>query len=380
MPSTFGQWLIVILALLLGGAAGWLARDRQLAGGTARTQPIVEGDPVVGLTEAEKAHATATIATPRPEATVDYAPAPAVIDEPTDRSAAPSPVDEQVPQFTAPAEEAIRADATDEGPSHDTAPVAKAPISETPVSETPVPQEPIAETPVSETLVTETPVSEEPVSETPVPAEATRRLDHAAPVDAETTSPVSVEAEEPATASPGVPAPRTPIEDSEPTVEVDALDRATSDDAGSVAEPATTAPATVSAPAGVVPPATDEPAPADEAALTNQTAPADEAAPVGEPVPADQAAPAPGDEAAPTDDFRRIQGVGPKMAAALQAAGIRTYRQLAELDETALRETIRAAGLRTAPSLATWPQQAKVLAGTDAESVLPAPAGAGEQN
>ncbi|WP_243705032.1 helix-hairpin-helix domain-containing protein, partial [Micromonospora sp. KC723] len=89
---------------------------------------------------------------------------------------------------------------------------------------------------------------------------------------------------------------------------------------------------------------------------------------------------APTDEAGTTDDFRRIQGVGPKMAAALQAAGIRTYRQLAELDETALRETIRAAGLRGAPSLATWPQQAKVLAGTGAESVLPAPTGVGEQN
>ncbi|WP_025619222.1 hypothetical protein [Salinispora cortesiana] len=62
------------------------------------------------------------------------------------------------------------------------------------------------------------------------------------------------------------------------------------------------------------------------------------------------------------DDFRRIQGVGPKMAAGLQAAGIRTYQQLAELDEPALRELIRAAGLRGAASLPTWPRQAKALA------------------
>ncbi len=84
-------------------------------------------------------------------------------------------------------------------------------------------------------------------------------------------------------------------------------------------------------------------------------------------VPADAA----GDAA---DDFRRIQGIGPKLAAALQDAGIRTYRQLAELDEAALRQTVKAAGLRAAPGLATWPQQAKVLAGApaDAERVLPA--------
>ncbi|WBB52640.1 helix-hairpin-helix domain-containing protein [Verrucosispora sp. WMMD573] len=73
--------------------------------------------------------------------------------------------------------------------------------------------------------------------------------------------------------------------------------------------------------------------------------------------------------AAQTDDFRRIQGVGPKMAAALHGAGIRTYRQLAELDETALRETVKNAGLRATASLATWPQQAKVLAAqADSES------------
>ncbi|MEU3457036.1 helix-hairpin-helix domain-containing protein [Micromonospora sp. NPDC006766] len=70
----------------------------------------------------------------------------------------------------------------------------------------------------------------------------------------------------------------------------------------------------------------------------------------------------------PADDFQKIQGIGPKMAAGLQAAGIRTYQQLAELDETALREVLKAAGLRAAPGLATWPQQAKVLAGTPAEA------------
>ncbi|WP_027661141.1 helix-hairpin-helix domain-containing protein [Salinispora fenicalii] len=75
------------------------------------------------------------------------------------------------------------------------------------------------------------------------------------------------------------------------------------------------------------------------------------------------------------DDFRRIQGIGPKMAAALQAAGIRTYQQLAELDEPALRDLIRGAGLRGAASLPTWPQQAKVLAATVEPAGAPATGG-----
>ncbi|WP_246835632.1 helix-hairpin-helix domain-containing protein, partial [Micromonospora sp. MH33] len=91
----------------------------------------------------------------------------------------------------------------------------------------------------------------------------------------------------------------------------------------------------------------------------------------------EDAAPAQVDDAAP-DDFRRIQGIGPKLAAALQAAGIRTYQQLAELDEAALRETVKAAGLRAAPGLATWSQQAKVLAGARAEAERVLPVGAGE--
>ncbi|RIV41610.1 hypothetical protein D2L64_00690 [Micromonospora radicis] len=79
-------------------------------------------------------------------------------------------------------------------------------------------------------------------------------------------------------------------------------------------------------------------------------------------VPAPEAAPAPSVVTGAGDDFRRIQGVGPKMATALHDAGIQTYRQLADLDEAALRETIRGAGLRATASLATWPQQAKILA------------------
>ncbi|MFE9689355.1 DUF4332 domain-containing protein [Micromonospora sp. NPDC005806] len=115
------------------------------------------------------------------------------------------------------------------------------------------------------------------------------------------------------------------------------------------------------------------PEPVAAEADTPETAPVVVAAPRAA---VEDAAPAEVDGAADpgaADDFRRIQGIGPKMAAALQAAGIRTYQQLAELDEAALRETIKAAGLRATASLATWPQQAKVLAGARAEAdeVLP---------
>lgn len=137
--------------------------------------------------------------------------------------------------------------------------------------------------------------------------------------------------------------------------------------AGTDAEPATTEPAATATPAAAAPVAAEESA--GPAVVPAPRSAVEDAVPAAAETATD----------APADDFRRIQGVGPKMAAALQAAGVRTYQQLAELDEAALRETIRAAGLRAAPSLTTWSQQAKVLAGAraDAEQVLPA--GTGEQ-
>lgn len=124
----------------------------------------------------------------------------------------------------------------------------------------------------------------------------------------------------------------------------------------SLTEPAD---ADTAAPPVVVPrPVAPDTEPADRSAVAADSGPEPDTA-TAEPKP-DTAASGPVPDA--TDDFRRIQGVGPKMAAALHAAGIRTYRQLAELDVAALRETIRAAGLRGAASLPTWPQQAKTLA------------------
>jgi predicted flap endonuclease-1-like 5' DNA nuclease len=90
------------------------------------------------------------------------------------------------------------------------------------------------------------------------------------------------------------------------------------------------------------------------------TAPAAEAGPA----PAPQPEPEPEPLSAP-DDLARIEGIGPKIATALVATGIRTYRRLADADEPALTKAINDAGITFAPSLATWSDQARLLADGD---------------
>lgn len=70
------------------------------------------------------------------------------------------------------------------------------------------------------------------------------------------------------------------------------------------------------------------------------------------------------------DDLVRIEGIGPKIAAALAAAGIRTYRQLADADDSTLTAAIQAGGIRFAPSLVTWAEQARLLADGDESAFL----------
>jgi predicted flap endonuclease-1-like 5' DNA nuclease len=57
------------------------------------------------------------------------------------------------------------------------------------------------------------------------------------------------------------------------------------------------------------------------------------------------------------DDLTRIEGIGPKIRTILQAAGIRTFADLADADATHLKQILVDAGLRI-HNPASWPQQA----------------------
>ncbi len=67
------------------------------------------------------------------------------------------------------------------------------------------------------------------------------------------------------------------------------------------------------------------------------------------------------------DDLTRIEGIGPKMNAALLDAGIRTFEELEAASETQLRSAIEASGLNFAPSIVTWSKQAAYLVKGDEE-------------
>lgn len=58
------------------------------------------------------------------------------------------------------------------------------------------------------------------------------------------------------------------------------------------------------------------------------------------------------------DDLTVIEGIGPKMSAALAAAGLDSYAKIARATPDELRRAIEAAGMSFAPSLPTWPEQA----------------------
>ncbi|WP_244235982.1 hypothetical protein [Micromonospora inaquosa] len=311
MAWSFGHSLIVVLALLLGLAAGWLLRGRRGVQGNS----IVDGDPVAGL---------AVIATPTPDATTDEAhPAAAVDSAPIAVADEPAPVD----TVSAPA-----AMTESDGP-------------------TPVPAP--ADTPSAAEA------ADMALTEDPPPAPATEQPDAAElrPEPVVESAPEPVTADE-QSAPAAVVAPRQPADDLPPAdpapVDTTPVDTTPVDDAPVSVGPADDAETERSAVA--TPPVRP---------TTTATPPVRSAA--------DAAISLDADPTGPADDFRRIQGIGPKMAAALQDAGVRTYGQLGELDEPALRDLIRAAGLRAAPGLASWPQQARVLAGAGDEmaAVLP---------
>lgn len=68
------------------------------------------------------------------------------------------------------------------------------------------------------------------------------------------------------------------------------------------------------------------------------------------------------------DDLCRIAGIGPKVAALLNTAGVSTFVELAAATPEHLREALQAAGLRFMDP-DTWPQQAELAAQGDWEAL-----------
>ncbi len=62
----------------------------------------------------------------------------------------------------------------------------------------------------------------------------------------------------------------------------------------------------------------------------------------------------------PLDDLTVIKGIGPKTQAALNAVGIRSLAQLADVSVDELRDILQQAGLRLGDPSA-WPEQAAFL-------------------
>jgi len=65
------------------------------------------------------------------------------------------------------------------------------------------------------------------------------------------------------------------------------------------------------------------------------------------------------------DDLTVLTGIGPKYAAALSAAGLKTYSSLADANEPKIRGALAKANLSTPASAGTWPMQAKMAADND---------------
>ncbi|MDD5392709.1 MAG: helix-hairpin-helix domain-containing protein [Thiothrix sp.] len=75
---------------------------------------------------------------------------------------------------------------------------------------------------------------------------------------------------------------------------------------------------------------------------------------------------APAVEAAKDDDLTRLGGIGPKLAEAMNAAGITTYAQIAAMSSDELSKSLSESGVRYNKTAAeTWAAQAKLAAEGD---------------
>lgn len=80
--------------------------------------------------------------------------------------------------------------------------------------------------------------------------------------------------------------------------------------------------------------------------------------------PSEPIAPAPATGSGP-DDLTIIYGIGARMQEALRAAGYDSFTKLAAASDEDLRSAIETAGMRLAPTLSTWREQAGFLARGD---------------
>jgi hypothetical protein len=72
-----------------------------------------------------------------------------------------------------------------------------------------------------------------------------------------------------------------------------------------------------------------------------------------------------GSGARPAHDLEVINGIGPKIATALVAAGITSLEALAVTTPERLKEILKGAGLRLSPSVGVWAQEAASLVDSD---------------
>ncbi|MBN1995233.1 MAG: DUF4332 domain-containing protein [Anaerolineae bacterium] len=80
---------------------------------------------------------------------------------------------------------------------------------------------------------------------------------------------------------------------------------------------------------------------------------------------AETAAPPAAAQTAPPDDLKIIEGIGPKIAGVLQAAGITTLAQLAQTDVGRLRQILDEANMTALANPTSWPEQAQLAAAGD---------------
>ena len=99
---------------------------------------------------------------------------------------------------------------------------------------------------------------------------------------------------------------------------------------------------------------------AKAAAPKAKAAPKKEAAPKAKAAPKTKAAPKKTTAKAKKDDLKKIEGIGPKIAETLTAAGVATFADLAKTKPAKISEII--SGVRGNHVPDTWPEQAKLAA------------------